>query len=400
MIDGLKNRSKRPLYSPRFLKRNTLQALCVASFVIGSITFSFGADIDYIKKNEGKNQINYPLIEGSLVFELENDFVFSSEDGDEFRDTFNTTEVSLDVRFNRILSLHTDLTFEAVDNPFRGPRNVGENIFFEDHGLFFETLHLQADFDNFSFYGGKINPAFGSAWDVTPGIYGVDLAEDYEIVERIGFGASYTFALDGLGEHTVNAAAYFADTSDLSRSFGTNRGRTDISDGGASNTERIESVAIALDGTDIGSIPGFTYNLGFRFQSAGIGGIDDEIGFAGGAAQELNLTDEIKLALNGELAYFDNFEGSNGETDQFYGTIGAALEYEKWFADAAFSVRDITSNVGGDDFTDLQFQAGIGREVFEKATFEVGYRFLREEDNDTHTIAAFFVYETDFRILR
>jgi len=98
------------------------------------------------------------------------------------------------------------------------------------------------------------------------------------------------------------------------------------------------------------------------------------------------------------VAYFNNFNA--GDADNFYGTIGTAIEYEKWFADAAFSVRDISSNTGGADFTDLQFQTGVGREVFENATFQLGYRFLREENNDTHTIGAFFVYETDFRILR
>lgn len=233
---------------------------------------------------------------------------------------------------------------------------------------------------------------------MTPGIYGVDLAEDYEITERIGFGASYTFVPGLFGEHTFNASAFFADTSGLSRSFGTNRGRTREADGGASNTESIESFALALDGTKIEPLPGFSYNLGFRFQSAGLGDAGNDIGFAVGAVQELDVTEEVALTLNGEVAYFDNFNGGN--TDNLYATIGAAIEYEKWFANAAFSVRDIDSDVAGGDFTDLQFQTGVGREVFDKATLELGYRFLREENNDTHTIGAFFVYETDFSILR
>lgn len=106
----------------------------------------------------------------------------------------------------------------------------------------------------------------------------------------------------------------------------------------------------------------------------------------------------MTLTLNGEVAYFENFDG--GDADNLYATIGAGITYEKWFGDAAFSVRDVSSNVGAADFTDLQFQAGIGREVFDKATLEVGYRYLREEDNDSHTIGAIFVYETDFKILR
>lgn len=369
---------------------------CSLAFMAGS---AMAADLDVAPKPEEQEpQLNYPLIEGSFVFEVESDGFISDEGNDEFIDTFNTTEVALDVRFNRIFSLHTDITLEAVDNPARGPRTVGEDIFFEDHGFFFETLHLQADFDNFSFYGGKINPAFGTAWDVTPGIYGVDFAEDYEITERIGFGGSYTLNAGDAGEHTFNAATFFADTSGLSRSFGTNRGRTSVANGGASNTENLESFALGLDGAEIAALPGFSYHLGFRYQSEGQGDFGDDTGVVGGVIQEFEINEDTTLTLNGEIAYFNNFDG--GDADNLYGTIGAAVEHGKWFGDAAFSVRDVSSNVGNPDFTDLLFQTGIGREVFENATLEVAYRFLREGNNDNHTVGAVFVYETDFRILR
>ena len=153
-----------------------------------------------------------------------------------------------------------------------------------------------------------------------------------------------------------------------------------------------------MDGAEIAALSGFSYHLGFRYQSAGQGDFSNEAGFVAGAVQELDLSDDLKLTLNGEVGYFNNFDGGNA--DNLYVTIGAGLEYDKWFGDAAFSVRDVSSNVGAGDFTDLQFQAGVGREVFENATLEVGYRYLREQNNDSHTIGAIFVYETDFRILR
>ncbi|MEP3231705.1 MAG: hypothetical protein ABJN04_08350 [Hyphomicrobiales bacterium] len=373
----------------------TLLAGSCALALLGNAAYA--ADLDAVEQTPEPSP-SYPLIEGSFVFELESDGIFSDDGDDEFVDTFNTTEVALDVRFNSIFSLHTDITLEPVEAPNAGPRALGDDIFFEDHGFFFETLHLQADFEHFSLYGGKINPSFGSAWDVTPGLYGVDFAEDYEITERIGVGGSYTFKTESAGEHTINAATFFADTSGLSRSFGTNRGRTAEIDGGASNTESFESFSVSIDGGEIEALPGFTYNAGFRFQTAGIGDFDDEVGFVVGAVQELELSNDVTLTLNGEIGYFDNFDG--GDADNLYATIGAGITYEKWFGDAAFSVRDVSSNVGADDFTDLQFQAGIGREVFKNATLEVGYRYLREEDNDSHTIGAIFVYETDFKILR
>lgn len=107
-------------------------------------TTAFAGDLESVESSAPEPKITYPFISGTFVFELENDYVFSAYDGDEFSDTFNTTEVSLGVQFNRIFSLRSDLVFEAVDNPdpitgiLRGDnRTPGENIFFEDHGLFF-----------------------------------------------------------------------------------------------------------------------------------------------------------------------------------------------------------------------------------------------------------------------
>ena len=202
------------------LSRHFTTPLLVGSCAIALLgNAAYAADLDAVEQTVEPSP-SYPLIEGSFVFELESDGIFSDEGNDEFVDTFNTTEVALDVRFNSIFSLHTDITLEPVEDPNAGQRALGDDIFFEDHGFFFETLHLQADFEHFSLYGGKINPSFGSAWDVTPGLYGVDFAEDYEITERIGIGGSYTFKTASSGEHTINAATFFADTSGLSRSFG------------------------------------------------------------------------------------------------------------------------------------------------------------------------------------
>lgn len=382
-------RSKFSTFTPRVTTYVLLQTVCIAGLIAWSSARAFGADLDRARE-QTEPVSKTPVIEGSFVFELENDYVFSSDDNDEFSDTFNTTELALDVHFSRLLSLHTDLIFEPVDNPSGAPRGLREDVFFDDHCLFFETLHLQANIDNISLYGGKINPAFGTAWDVTPGIYGVDFAEDYEITERIGFGAAYTLNAADAGEHTLNAATFFADTSGLSRSFITNRGRTRESDGGASNTESFESLALALDGSRIKALPGFSYHLAFRYQTQGQGDFGDETGVAGGAVQELEINDSATLTLNGEVAFFNNFDG--GDSDNLYTTIALALEQDKWFGDAAFSVRDVSSNSGAPDFTDLQFQAGVGRKLFEKASLEVAYRYLREENNDSHT------HWSDFRL--
>ena len=123
---------------------NVILTALAASLLTSTV---LAADLVPAETKQPEPALKYPLIEGSFVFELENDYVVLDEGGDEFSDTFNTTEVSLDVRFTEIFSLHTDITLEPVEAPNAGARAAGDNIFFEDHGFFFETLHFQADFE-------------------------------------------------------------------------------------------------------------------------------------------------------------------------------------------------------------------------------------------------------------
>ncbi|MEO9873494.1 MAG: hypothetical protein ABJM26_09870 [Anderseniella sp.] len=332
----------------------------------------------------------FPNVSGSFVLELQSDTTFDSDDpGAEITDTFATVETSLDFNLSEIFTVHTDLVLEPVLDP-----DPFGNRFFEDHGGYVETLHLIANLGQFTLFGGKINPAFGTAWDATPGIYGTDFAEDYELTERIGVGGSYTFGGGDAGQHVLQTAVFFADTSGLSNSVFTRRGQLSVADGGASNTEEFSSFAIALDGGEIASLPGFSYHVSFRHQEAGDGDVSDETGFAIGAKQEIETAGGMKFELNGEVAVFDNLDG--GENDALYATAGLAVGKDEWFGATSFTLRDLSGGPAGTNFDDKLFQATVGREVFENASLAVGYKFAEEEEVESHTIGVLFAYETDF----
>lgn len=332
----------------------------------------------------------FPNVSGTFVLELQSDTTFDSDDsGAEITDTFATVETSLDFNLSEIFTVHTDLVLEPVLDP-----DPFEDRFFEDHGGYVETLHLIVNLGQFTLLGGKINPAFGTAWDVTPGIYGTDFAEDYELTERIGVGGSYTFDGGDAGQHVLQTAVFFTDTSALSNSAFTRRGQLSVADGGASNTEDFSSFAIALDGGEIASLPGFSYHVSFRHGEAGDGDVSDETGFAIGARQEIETADGTNFELNGEVAVFDNLDG--GENDALYATAGLAVARDEWFGATSFTLRDLSGGPAGTNFDDKLFQATVGREVFENASLAAGYKFAEEEEVESHTIGVLFAYETDF----
>lgn len=113
----------------------------------------------------------------------------------------------------------------------------------------------------------------------------------YPIRESVGAGATLTWAADTRwGVHDIAAAALFLDTSSLSRTPFTNRRcgqegferfrRNTLRQGGAGNTGRPESFAIALDGDRIGLLPDFTYHAALLSRAPGKDGTAREWGCA------------------------------------------------------------------------------------------------------------------------
>lgn len=198
----------------------------------------------------------FPRLEIESLFELQSDWTFAAEDEEsELNDLYTTIEPFLALWVTPRVALMSGLVFEPVEEP-----DLGRSREFKDQGLFVETLFLTYEAERFSVYAGKINPPFGLAWDLAPGIYGVDFAEDYELTERIGGGG--LLVLEGYGSHRLSANTFFLDTSILSDSVVNTRGRTERSDGGASNTGDLSSFSVTLDGGEMPALPHLFYHLG------------------------------------------------------------------------------------------------------------------------------------------
>ncbi|MEM7621269.1 MAG: hypothetical protein AAF228_12585 [Pseudomonadota bacterium] len=343
---------------------------------IASLTPINAADLGALP--EEKKAQNYPYIEGELTVEFQVDSNFDSDDPDsEITDSFNTTELGLTAHIHQNFKVISTLVFEPVKDP-----EAGDDRFFEDHGLYAEELYGKFVFDNVSVFGGKFNPAFGVAWDAAPGIYGADFAEDYELTERVGFGASLEVEKTPFGKMEFVGSVYQADRSFLSDSAFTNRGQVSLSDGGVSNTDGLESFALAINGSELPGLADVEYNIGYRYQEAGEGDLSDEDGFVAG----LKGTEKFKsvtLEWLTEFAYLDNAEGTNDEL--YYYTVGGNLQfYDKYNLAISYTSRQREID-GGDDFEDDLFQVSAGTEVYKDWNLSVGYKYAVEEDVENNT---------------
>lgn len=353
----------------RFL-RKTVVSLTAALLMLGVAHAAGAAE---------PAQTRFPSITGNILVEIQNDGAVASDDpAAELNDLFNTTEASLALNFNQALSIQSLTVIEPVRDP-----KPNKDRYFGDHGGFFEEIYLQVEFDGIRLFGGKFDAPFGTAWDAAPGIWGVDFAEDYELVERLGGGIAFTLPDAGLGHHTVTAAVFFADTTALSRSALTDRGRTRLSSGGPSNTETPESFSLAIDSEAIPGLPGATVHAAFRHQAAGIGDFAAENGVVLGVHKIFELNGGRSLTTILEGVFLDNADA--GPDNRYFLTSGARLQDGPWNASLSHTARK-TDIRGAGHVTDHLFQATGGYEFANGITVDGGYRFAEEDGIATHII--------------
>lgn len=353
---------------------SSLSALLAAGLLS---TQAFAADV---AEAETEAPQTYPYVEGVLDLEIGDDWVFSSDDPTaEINDLYFSGALGMKVGLTPIFALNLGLTAESVLDPAPSTDRA-----FGDIGLYVDTLNLEASLGMLTLVAGKFGPSFGSAWDITPGVYGTSFAEDYELSEMIGIGSAIAFETGATGTITLGGNVFFVDTTVLSDSAFTSRGRTTLADGGLANTESLDNFSFTIDGTDIAAMPGFSYNFGYRHLSAGVTETADEDGFAAGLAQEIELSNGDLVVVNGEVAYFSNYGGVSDD-DATYLTAGLGYVHGPWHGEVAGSLRLIDYSGGGSD-DDHLIQVSAGYEFENGIDVSAGYANAREAGVVSHTL--------------
>ncbi|MEM1074989.1 MAG: hypothetical protein AAGI36_11060 [Pseudomonadota bacterium] len=278
---------------------------------------------------------------------------------------------SPEFRFSKQFSVKSEIRYEDIVPPDR-------DRFFEDEGLFVRKLFgvLEAT-DNLTFNFGKITPSFTLASLVTPGMYGNNYNKEIELIERVGVQADYSWDAGIAGKYTLSASTFFDDTTIFSESFGSNRGRNSLSDGGASNTEALDSFAFALEGREIRELPGLNFKIGLLYQERGFDGVADERGFLIGATRNWDLDNERSFSWIAEVAPIWNFEGT--EDDIVYTSGGLVYGFDKWTAVVSGTYRRRSLAVGG-TYNDYSLQTSIDYDLGGGFSVALAHEFLRNEN--------------------
>lgn len=343
-----------------------------------------------VRAEEGTKE---PWFKVVVPIEVQNDGNFKSDDrGNELNDLFTTVEPEITV------GILPGLTFyaHAVLEPVRDPR-PGEDRFFRSHGIYLEELYLKyegtltSDGPNafkFRVWGGKFAPNFGTAWDVAPGIYGVDFAEDYEFVERLGFGAALILEHGALGTHTLSASTFVLDRSVLAGSAITKRTRPVLADGGPGNTRGLRSFHVTLEGEKIPGLQGLTYHVSFIHQ--GVRGGPDERGLAFALGYEGELSGYTVKPIVEHVHIFDA-DGVEGQRRNYL-TTGFSVERDGWEFALSHTFRHTHAPMGG-TVRDNLIATSLGYTFDFGLGVAVGYSYRNEDSIATHTVGVLLTYE-------
>ncbi|MBI1327866.1 MAG: hypothetical protein GC136_09525 [Alphaproteobacteria bacterium] len=324
--------------------------------------------------------------------ELQNEFTADSDDAatDGYNDMFFRTEVAPTVRLNDYFFIDGVGVLERMQD-----RRPAENNWFDNEGVFVEELKLNYESGAWALMAGKFNPAFGMAWDFGRGIWSEDFAEDYEITERIGVGAAYSIDTQNAGTYTLTASTFFADTTFLSGSTITSRGRTDKSDGGIANTEDFSSYVVSLEGENAGGVENLYYQLAWRDQAPGDVdiGAERERGVAVTLGYIFKISERIESDMLLEYADISDFEG--GADDRQYYTASFVNRFnENWNVTLGYTARNIDTPAG--DSNDYLLQASGGYDFGQGTTAEIGWRSTEESGANTDIIGGLIRHTLSF----
>lgn len=332
-------------------------SLCFAFLLVAAATNSHAqtGDNEFARRSSTDFPVSAPSAEPRFVtgqahleglFQLDST-LSSGPDYAPFSSLFAEGEARGNVNFGRFLTVNGLVRLQQV----RDQRTGGV---FVDEALYVQRLFAVINVSPLHFYGGKIHPRFGIGWWATPGLYGTDFDEDYELVDKIGVGIRWDINM--FGRHRFTAEAFQADTSFLSNSliqdapFGSPGLKRPsplyLAEGGPSNTGALESFAFALSGRRVVDIEGFGYNIGWVKQKASPYNVRDEYSWVVSTNWLFIINDHVLLQPMAEFASISGQGGNDRDVD--YATVAAQLRLGDYWTLAVHTtqryVRDFAMN--------------------------------------------------------
>mgnify|MGYP000461602582 CR=1 FL=1 len=345
-----------------------------------------------------------PSVSGDFLTQFKTDRASSSKlSGVPTNNAYFYAESNINLNFNKNWSIKSNwrlmpgnsLTTRDTSNPERYRSFLSSDRGFkpESAELIIEELKLDFQNDDLGFFIGKFDPTFGTAYNKKKriGVFTSEFAEDYNLREKLGAGV--TAFLEN-SKITVNS--FFNDTTGLSESALSNRGRAPKSSSISGNTGTMSSYSASMDGDTLFGVEDLFYNFGYR--SLGVDnktlGKKREIGYVAGLEYLYRIGYKTSIIPFFEATKIKNFGGIEGR-DATYSTTALIGKYSNWTTSISLLTRRIKNNPSG-AAGGKQLQVSVGYKFTDNLAFDITRSNMKENSYDAALIGMMLTYYTKF----
>ena len=372
------------------MMKNLLKQACLILLVTSSAALAKG-----IKP--------FPYVSGDVLFQLQADRVLSTkQSGVSPNNAYIYIEPNISLNFNKNWSVKTQWRIQPNDvlttrgttqNPERYrtffANDRGTN--FDENNFLVEEIKVQFENEDLKVFAGKFDPTFGTAWRKSKriGVFTAQVAEDYNLREKIGGGITAFLESANLTFNT-----FMNDTTGLSRSAFSDRGRAVSNDGIAGNTGTLSSYSVALEGENFLNLShNLFYNVGYRSLSVDNEGANRarEQGYVFGSEYLYKLSRRSSIIPFVEIVRIKNFTGERNRNAD-YRTLALIGKYSSWITSASLIQSDIKSNLTGARNKGRQMQLSFGYKFTNNMTIDVSRADIREDGNKGSMLGATLTY--------
>lgn len=278
-----------------------------------------------------------PYIDGSLSFRFFTDQNYNSDNPNN-RGTDTWMRASLDS--NIYLSKELNIDFNARVTTSQGMQSR-DNYVIDKAAFEITDLALIYDTEDWWVSGGRGPVNFSMARKMAAGMWGgATVNSELGIRNKAGLSSGGRLNFGSYGRHALYASLFMADNSFINTNWGISSKSYPLSDGGPSNTGKLNSFAFALDGSRFAALPKFRYHLGaaqLDTQSIQVKGLQVPTQFlaneqryaVAGVFDKLDVGWNIKFTPLLEYDRVNNSKGISGYSRNYY-TASGLFGWNQW----------------------------------------------------------------------
>jgi len=339
-----------------------------------------------------------PNVTGDILMQFKADRILSTNRGGVSpNNAYAYIESNMSINFDKNWSLKTNIRSmpgntlstrnQQYPERYRTFFSQSRGIKPQDNDLMIEELKINFENEDLKVFVGKFDPTFGTAYDKRKriGIFTSEIAEDYNLREKIGAGFNAF-----LENSKISFSTFFNDTTGLSKSAINDRGRATRRESLAGNTGTMSSYAIGIDGDTLFGIEDLYYNLGYRSLGASAGGVREK-GYTMSAEYLYRIGYRTSIIPFFEATSIKNFTGQK-DRNAFYTTTALIGKYASWTGSIALISRNIKEPLLSSNTNDRFTQFSVGYKFNDRFALDVTRANVKENGARASMFGAALTY--------